>query len=728
MSDDGLSDYFEEPSMEIQIKTLMGTSFDMKVSSTDTIGDIKRKIFRVEGIPIYQQNLIFQSKELKDTFRICDAGIRNGSTISLVVSMRGGPISTRRLSVACDHHLVLKELKELLESTREELGEKLSPGSKVSVLVFKEGDIINLLRVIENEDGSYSPYSEKPISPPAKRHRHYHHHRHHHHSKDHNHHHHHQQSQPCSSGIRSRVSGVFDRLAEDETMSNKIDSLRKKMEELNLKKQMRTAKPAKSATTNDDQTPSKSNPKSDTNSSSSTVTTGLKEAEKEQKDVDELEAIMFGEIAAVDLSQANKKFKFLNECAAKMLDDVDLTIFEKSFEEDVSETEEIALKDKHRTKARLAKQPLKKSLYSESGGELSHSRQNYARIHKKTKELRLGGVGDGRTRERRPTTPPLSLDATAKPFEPQPSLTLPTDEKTLEEGDEMKLPPFGESLTVSARNRVHLTRLVLSDGVERPKSSPDSIELEENAQDLWEIHEPATERLKHSATCKVGGLLKQRRQSVDYGFTEGLDNPTNVNNGIDYCKNSSDFEVCSGYNYHMPPFVSSPSAIPPQYAPKDQGLCDYYFSSNRSPLYGRKSKTTSGGQEDVHHVPGGPLPELNNDKFNFLGECSSIQRLKNDEFSDRCTTETAGDKPTQEQKDEKEAVKLPPVVKKKSRCGECNKKLNITNIYNCRCGKIFCSQHRYSEVHRCSYDYKMEGKKILEQQNPRVTAEKVSRI
>lgn len=197
----------------------------------------------------------------------------------------------------------------------------------------------------------------------------------------------------------------------------------------------------------------------------------------------------------------------------------------------------------------------------------------------------------------------------------------------------------------------------------------------------------------------------------------------------------------------MPPFVSSPSAIPPQYAPKDQGLCDYYFSSNRSPLYGRKSKTTTGGQEEVHHVPGGPLPELNNDKFNFLGECSSIQRLKNDEFSDSlftacddidiglygyynlgCTTETAGDKPTQEQKDEKEAVKLPPVVKKKSRCGECNKRLNITNIYNCRCGKIFCSQHRYSEVHRCSYDYKMEGKKILEQQNPRVTAEKVSRI
>lgn len=54
------------------------------------------------------------------------------------------------------------------------------------------------------------------------------------------------------------------------------------------------------------------------------------------------------------------------------------------------------------------------------------------------------------------------------------------------------------------RNRVHLTRLVLaSEGAERPKSSPDSIELEEHTQDLWEIHEPASERLKRSATCKV---------------------------------------------------------------------------------------------------------------------------------------------------------------------------------------------------------------------------------
>lgn len=49
MSEDGFSDGFEEPNMEIQIKTLMGTTFDIKVSSTETVEDIKKKIYRVEG-------------------------------------------------------------------------------------------------------------------------------------------------------------------------------------------------------------------------------------------------------------------------------------------------------------------------------------------------------------------------------------------------------------------------------------------------------------------------------------------------------------------------------------------------------------------------------------------------------------------------------------------------------------------------------------------------------
>lgn len=50
MSEDGFSDGFEEPNIEIQIKTLMGTTFDIKVSLHDTVSTIKKKIFRVEGM------------------------------------------------------------------------------------------------------------------------------------------------------------------------------------------------------------------------------------------------------------------------------------------------------------------------------------------------------------------------------------------------------------------------------------------------------------------------------------------------------------------------------------------------------------------------------------------------------------------------------------------------------------------------------------------------------
>lgn len=74
---------------------------------------------------------------------------------------------------------------------------------------------------------------------------------------------------------------------------------------------------------------------------------------------------------------------------------------------------------------------------------------------------------------------------------------------------------------------------------------------------------------------------------------------------------------------------------------------------------------------------------------------------------------------------------LPPIVHKKparTRCAFCNKRLNITTIHTCRCGGVFCSQHRYSEVHGCQYDYKTEGRKILEQANPLVAAPKLPKI
>ena len=66
--------------------------------------------------------------------------------------------------------------------------------------------------------------------------------------------------------------------------------------------------------------------------------------------------------------------------------------------------------------------------------------------------------------------------------------------------------------------------------------------------------------------------------------------------------------------------------------------------------------------------------------------------------------------------------------KAKTRCNTCNKKINITNTFSCRCEKSFCPKHRHSELHNCTYDYKTEGKKQLELANPVITVPKLPKI
>jgi AN1-type zinc finger and ubiquitin domain-containing protein 1 len=45
-----------------------------------------------------------------------------------------------------------------------------------------------------------------------------------------------------------------------------------------------------------------------------------------------------------------------------------------------------------------------------------------------------------------------------------------------------------------------------------------------------------------------------------------------------------------------------------------------------------------------------------------------------------------------------------------------------------RCGNNYCSLHRNAEAHGCTFDYKTEGRKIIEHQNPLVAAPKLPKI
>ncbi|XP_064471341.1 AN1-type zinc finger protein 5-like isoform X2 [Ornithodoros turicata] len=65
--------------------------------------------------------------------------------------------------------------------------------------------------------------------------------------------------------------------------------------------------------------------------------------------------------------------------------------------------------------------------------------------------------------------------------------------------------------------------------------------------------------------------------------------------------------------------------------------------------------------------------------------------------------------------------------KKKNRCQMCRKKVGLTGFL-CRCGGLFCSLHRYSNEHSCTFDYKELGAQEIRKNNPLVVGDKIQKI
>lgn len=346
-----------------------------------------------------------------------------------------------------------------------------------------------------------------------------------------------------------------------------------------------------------------------------------------------------------------------------------------------------------------------------------------------------------------------------------------------------------------------MTPLLLQNTTDRPKTSPETVNLEENAQEICDIFtEEAAERFRSNKL----GLLK-RWQSVDCSSDEVF-NPGGSRNSINFKENceSSDFEIVNR-NYYLPSlFSASPGAITSHFAPKNDRISDLYFGNrinqdriSRSPLYRRFSQTgTFSSEAGANNTSDNAFHKLDNHKNKFhdltstwsgastadsvhnsdennsncdnvlniqplTGTLYNILNANNptldssfmenrvelnplrfrseeegkklaDEIKNLCSVSVESEQGKSISKIQVDATKLenlPAIIdKKRMRCGLCNKRLNITNMYDCRCGGIFCAQHRYSEVHHCNYDYKTEGRKILEQQNPVIVADKLNKL
>jgi predicted nucleic acid binding AN1-type Zn finger protein len=64
---------------------------------------------------------------------------------------------------------------------------------------------------------------------------------------------------------------------------------------------------------------------------------------------------------------------------------------------------------------------------------------------------------------------------------------------------------------------------------------------------------------------------------------------------------------------------------------------------------------------------------------------------------------------------------------KKIKCVVCKKKLGLLP-FDCKCDGKFCASHRAPETHNCSFDFRAEGCKKLEQKLVKVVGEKIAAI
>ncbi|OWF37826.1 AN1-type zinc finger protein 4-like [Mizuhopecten yessoensis] len=639
--------------MELYIETLTGTFFELRVSPFETIMSVKAKIQRLEGIPIAQQHLIWQSMELEDEYSLHDYSINDGATLKLVLAMRGGPINTRRIPM---EDPTLREMAEYVEANRDEIWEKVPGNRQVTLLVFREGDQLNFFRVVDRGDGTLTPLSESLSG-----------------------------ASMYNFNDEEEEDDVppKEKLEENEQLKEKMKQLRGKMEKLTLtKKPRKKPHPPTSghstgrAATRYRQLPSSGRnlpvghhlnrksclpPVGHTLASPFSPEERLSLASIGGKDSFASIKSSDNDISTIDINSTNSKsphsMRHLDSAEggtklSRTLESVKEDIGTSSEHNTARKTKIDSLEaakcdEKDRSLSSPPKESSPKLSDLAASSSISHESQKSDYLGAETKDLqRLGHVGNAQECSSRPITSSKMKDLAMESFKD--SLRPPTSSKNKQKlkGGDLTIESLKEVLGRPTTSSRDLTLESLQETFGRPTTSSRYKGLERRK-------EITLESLSTSEARAMSGLLRQA--SLEKIGSSRIGNIGN--------------------------FVPSGSK---------SRLSNYTFGSPALP----DGRITT---------PEGRLVS------------ARLQRVTNSRDGRLLSP----------------SHRLPPVKPKKKvtkRCFVCGKKTGLATSYICRCGNNFCATHRYAESHECTFDYKTEGRKLLEQSNPVVSAPKLPKI
>ncbi|XP_033756479.1 AN1-type zinc finger protein 4-like [Pecten maximus] len=629
--------------MELYIETLTGTFFELRVSPFETIMSVKAKIQRLEGIPIAQQHLIWQSMELEDEYSLHDYSIHDGATLKLVLAMRGGPINTRRIPM---EDPTLREMAEYVEANRDEIWEKVPGNRQVTLLVFREGDQLNFFRVVDRGDGTLTPLSESLSG-----------------------------ASMYNFNDEEEEDDVppKEKLEENEQLKEKMKQLRGKMEKLTLtKKPRKKPHPPTSGHSNGRgatryrQLPSSgrnlpvghhlnrksclppvghtlASPFSPDERLSLTSMAGkdsfasIKSSDNDTSTVDLGGAISKSPHSMRHLESAEGGTK-LSRTLESVKEDIGTNSENNTARKiKVDSPEAVKCDDRSLSSGKESSPKLSDIVASSS---ISHESQKIDYLGAESKELQR------QIQDSRPITSSKMKDLALESFKD--SLRPPTSSKNKQKlkGSDLTIESLKEVLGRPTTSSRDVTLESLQETFGRPTTSSRYKGLERRK-------EITLESLSTSEARAMSGLLRQA--SLEKIGSSRIGNIGN--------------------------FVPSGSK---------SRLSNYTFGSPALPD-GRMT------------TPEGRLVS------------ARLQRVTNSRDGRLLSP----------------SHRLPPVKPKKKvtkRCFVCGKKTGLATSYICRCGNNFCATHRYAESHECTFDYKTEGRKLLEQSNPVVSAPKLPKI